>query len=86
MAAARSHRRNTGAAGHKHVCARLFYKRGCLRVDPAINLQLARRVDLHDSLMQLRDLRQLIGHEALSAETWLHRHDQRQIQQRQDTE
>ena len=33
--------------------------------------------------MQLRNLRQLIGHKALAAEAGLHRHDERQIQQRQ---
>ena len=33
--------------------------------------------------MQRCDLRQLIGHEALAAEAGLHRHDKRQIQQRQ---
>lgn len=62
-----------GAAGNKHVCTRLLYKRGCLRVDAAVRLQLARRIDLQDALVQRCDLRQLIGHEALSAEAGLDR-------------
>ena len=40
-----------GTAGHKHVGACLLYERGCLRVDAAVHLQLARRIDLQDALV-----------------------------------